>query len=87
MKIYTQKRGYPRLDAKTQKRVARLRDASSKLNGECIAAGLGHVRYSELCDHMDVQCVAEMLKIDSELFNIYAEYERLTGVRASLGIF
>lgn len=86
MKIIYQKRGYPRIDAATQRKLSKLRKRSSELNREIIDLGLGHVRYSELREHADIPQVAELLKTDDVIYSAYAEYERQTGVKASLGI-
>ena len=86
VKVIYQKRGYPRIDAKSQRRLEKLRERSFALTAKLIEEGLGHVRYSELREHLDNEHVVELLAVDAEIFDIRTQYERETGVLACFGL-
>lgn len=80
-KIINRKGQYPRLSAADARRLAALKAKSLALNGDVIAAGFGHVRYSDL-RKVEHPAIAAMLAVDEEIFDIYAQWERETGLKS-----
>lgn len=80
-KIINRKGQYPRLSAADARRLAALKAKSLELNAEVIASGFGHVCYADL-RRVDHPSVAAMLAVDSEIFDICAQWERETGLKA-----
>lgn len=82
MKLIHRKGQPPRLSAKDARKLKVLRERSYALLDKVIEDGFGHVPYREL-RKICHPAVAEMLAVDEKIFDMYAEWERETGLKAT----